>query len=248
MVDLFLGRFRSGLCLLSFFRFSSVLARCNFALFSSNHIYYMSITQSKKKREDSKLTPPHILPSIHLMMNLLLDQMLMSWILRIQHHNRLPPSLPRALIAHLERRRRNQHGQRQALRVHPRLHQLLRLAQVRIASHQCQCDAHGRDPRRRDDGVAVFAAPGLGALEGGGLLLQGFEGQGGFVAVGARGVAGELEGARGAVGGDDGGEGGGGGAEEGFHGEGEGAEGGEAGGGAVDCCYSLLGGMLVFVA
>ena len=80
------------------------------------------------------------------MMDPLLDQVLVLRIIRIQHLDRLPPPLPLARIADLKRRRRDQHRQRQPLCINPRLHEFLRLAQIRISSHQSQRDAHRRNP------------------------------------------------------------------------------------------------------
>lgn len=153
------------------------------------------------------------------MMNPLLDNMFMFRIIRIEDLHRLPPAPPLIRIAHLQRRRRDQHRERKTLRVDPRLDQLLRTTQVRIPAHERERDGDTGDPGCRDDGVAVGAAPFLEALRWGLGGFETVERELRLVPVLARGVAVPFEGARGAVGADYGGEGGGGGCEEGFHGE-----------------------------
>ena len=125
-------------------------------------------------------------------------------ILGIQHPHRLPPSLALAHIAPLERKAGNQHRQRQPLRVHPRLHQLLLARERGVAPHERKRDDHAGGPGAEDDGVPVLRDPFFGAH---GQGLQGFALRGGDfggVAEVGVGVAPLFEGAGVAVGGDDG--------------------------------------------
>jgi len=149
-------------------------------------------------------------------MNLLLNHMLVLGIIRIQNHDRLPPAAALIHIADLQRGRGNQHGQRQPLRVHSRLHQLLGRGEEFVAVDQRQRDADRGYPGGGYDGVAVLARPVFGFLEGAFVGAQRVLLDAGGVFVVARGLAVEFEAAGGAVGGDDCGEGGGGGYEEGF--------------------------------
>lgn len=88
------------------------------------------------------LTPPEILPLVPLVMNPLLNQLLVFRIVRVQDLHRLPPPLALVAVAQLKRCRRHQHRQRQALRVHTRLHQLLRAGQIRVPADQRERGSH----------------------------------------------------------------------------------------------------------
>lgn len=100
-------------------------------------------------------------------MNPLLNQPLMLRIIRIHHLNRLPASLPLRGIIRLERKRAQQRRQRQSLRIHTRLHQLLGSTHIRGPVHEDPGPGHADDPETGQDRVSVLAGPGFGALEGG---------------------------------------------------------------------------------
>ena len=151
------------------------------------------------------LTSPLILPRIPLMMNPLLNNMLMLGIIRIHHLNGLPPPPPLRRIRPLERKTRQQRRQRPSLRIHTRLDELLRAAQVGIAVDYCPGAGHGGDPEAEEERVAVLGGPFLGALEGGFVLFE--EGCAALFALEfgfLLGVVLDVESCGGAVGGDDG--------------------------------------------
>ncbi len=125
-------------------------------------------------------------------------------IVRIRIFDRLPPPLVFIPIPNLKRRRGNQHGQSQALRVHSCLHEFLRRAQIGAAADDGERRGHGSDPGKADDFVAVFFTKGHEALVGGlaGALFGAGFGGGIFELV--FGVLGFFVCARVVVGGDDG--------------------------------------------
>ena len=97
--------------------------------------------------------------------------MLVFGIFRINHLDRLPATSAVLGIVDLKRSRRDEHQQRQTLRIHTRLDKLLRPADRR-ATDQRQRYRQARHPRRRDDGVAIVAAPSLETLVSGLVLAQ----------------------------------------------------------------------------
>lgn len=153
--------------------------------------------------EQEKHTTPQILSLVSFMMNLLLNQMLMLRIIRVEHHNRLPPPLPLTRIPNLERRRRYQHRQRQPLRVNPSLHKLLRSTQIRIPPNKSQRNAHARDPAGRHNRIPVLPPPVLEPLEVGFRRAHGILVEGCPVPVMSLRIPRVLVVAGGAVGGDD---------------------------------------------
>lgn len=149
------------------------------------------------------------------MMNPLLNQLLMRRIRRIKNLNRLIIAFPTPRIRNLQSRTRNQHQQRQPLRIHTCLHEFLRRSQVPIPGHEAQADRHTEQPRGGDNWIAVFPAKGLNALPRGAVGNGLGEGARGHVLVLLElGVAGGFEATRGPVCADDGDEGAGGGHEE----------------------------------
>merc|ERR1711881_218520 len=107
---------------------------------------------------------PLILTGIPLMMYPLLNHPLMLRIPRIQHLNRLPPSLLLPRIIRLHRQTSQQHTERQSLRIHTCLYQLLRTCEIWVAMYEREGDAHGGDPGAEDDAVTVVVRPVAGAL------------------------------------------------------------------------------------
>lgn len=81
--------------------------------------------EEREQEEKGKLTSPQILSSISLVMDFLLDQMLVLWIIWVQDHDRLPAPLALVRITNLKRCRGDEHRERQSLGVHSCLHQLL---------------------------------------------------------------------------------------------------------------------------
>lgn len=98
------------------------------------------------------------------MMDPLLDQIPMGRISRINDLDHLIIASPIPRVCDLQPRARDQHQQRQALRIHTGLHKFLRGGQVAIPRDEAQADRHAEQPRRGDDGIAVFPAEGLHAL------------------------------------------------------------------------------------
>ena len=137
-------------------------------------------------------------------MDPLLNHVLVGRIIRIQNFNCLPPPLLLIPIANLKRRRRHQDCQRQALRVHSRLYDLLRRCEIGTPAYDGEGNTHGGKPGGTDDGVAVLPAPVFDLLE---TSFRGFDGLAltfGCIFVLVVGVAGGFEGTGVSVGGDDG--------------------------------------------
>jgi hypothetical protein len=139
------------------------------------------------------------------MMNLLLNNMLMLGIIRIQDLNRLPPALTLRRIRTFDCKAAQQCRQRASLRVHTSLYQLLRAAQVWVPGNEVPRPGHGRDPEAKEEGVSVLGCPGFGALVGGYIgFVEGFAL---FFALDGALLLGRVlnvVGGGGAVGGDDG--------------------------------------------
>jgi len=72
------------------------------------------------------LTSPHVFTSVSLMVYLLLNHVLMRWIVRIDHLDRLPPAFTFLRVPNLKSRRGDQDCQRKTLSIDTSLHQLLR--------------------------------------------------------------------------------------------------------------------------
>lgn len=113
------------------------------------------------------LTHPLIFTLVPLMMHPLLQHSLVRRIVRIEIFDRLPPAGPTGPIARLEGEAAQQRRQREALRVHSRLHEFLRRRQVRVAADEGEGGAHGGDPRCDEERVAVLGDPEAGALRPG---------------------------------------------------------------------------------
>ena len=103
---------------------------------------------------------------------------------RIQIPHRLPPAFALRAIAGLKRKAAEQRREREALRVHPRLHEFLGGAEIAVAADEGEGSAHGEHPGAEEERVAVLEGPGAGA---GGEGLGGAGGAGGGV-VGGGGV------------------------------------------------------------
>lgn len=180
------------------------LALLHSSLLGSDHVCEIISICLSTFQTMHQLTHPLILAWIPLMMHPLLNHPLMRRIIRIQHLDRLPPPLLLPRIIRLHRQTRQQNRQRQSLRIHSCLHQLLRARQVRVPVHERERDAHGGHPRPEDDAVSVLVAPVLRALPEGLVLIYlgaelGLRVGGLFFLWVALGV----EAAGGAVGGDD---------------------------------------------
>jgi hypothetical protein len=106
------------------------------------------------------------------MMNLLLDDVLVCRVVRIQDLDRLPPSLALRRIRALNRERREKRCQCTSLSVHTRLNELLGSAQVRVAVDHCPGAGHGGNPEAEEQRVSVLGCPFFGALYGGFVLLE----------------------------------------------------------------------------
>ena len=117
-------------------------------------------------------TSPLVLTSISLVMDALLNDVLMRGIIRIQHLDRLPPTLTLGRIGALNRKARKQGSQRAALCIHTGLDELLGAAKVGVAVDHCPGTGHGGDPEAEEQRVAVLGGPFFGALEGSFVLLQ----------------------------------------------------------------------------
>ena len=98
------------------------------------------------------------------MMDPLLDEVLVRRVVRVKHLDCLPSSLPARRIRALQRKASQQHRHRQPLRIHTRLHELLRAGEVPIAGDDAQRNAHGRDPRPKHNAISVVGRPPLDAL------------------------------------------------------------------------------------
>jgi len=98
------------------------------------------------------------------MMDPLLDKMLVRRVVRIKYLNSFPAALTARSIRALQRKASQQHSDSQTLRIHTRLHQLLRAGEVPVAGDNAQRDAHGSNPRAKHDTIAVVRSPALDAL------------------------------------------------------------------------------------
>lgn len=105
------------------------------------------------------------------MVNPLLNYPLVRRVIWIQHLDSLPSALALPQIITLERKTGNQHCQRQALRVHTRLHQLLLAGEVRISRDEAEGDGHGGYPGAHDDWVSLLGNPLLRLLACGALCI-----------------------------------------------------------------------------
>lgn len=138
-------------------------------------------------------------------MHLLFNHMLVLRVIRIQHPNRLPPALALCCIIPLDSKTREERRQRRSLRIHTRLHEFLRPAQVAVAVDGAPRAGHGGNPEAEEKRVAIFIGPVFCALEPG---FVGFVEGVAFLlalllALLLRRVF-DVIGRRGAVGGDDG--------------------------------------------
>lgn len=105
-------------------------------------------------------------------MNLLLNDVLVCRVIRIQNLDRLPPSLALRRVRALNRKRCKQRRQCTSLGVHTRLDKLLGAAQVRVAVDHCPGAGHRGDPEAKEQRVSVLGCPFFGALEAGLILLE----------------------------------------------------------------------------
>lgn len=92
--------------------------------------------------------------------------MLVGGIVGVNDHDGLPPALAALGIGGLEGGRGDEDGERQALGVHTGLDDLLAGAEVLVAVDDGHGGAHGGDPGRKHNAVAVLAAPVHEALGG----------------------------------------------------------------------------------
>lgn len=139
-------------------------------------------------------------------MDLLLNDVLVSRIIRVENLDSLPAALALVLVLGLECQTGDDNSQSQTLSVDTSLDELLLTTKVRVAADDTKSSSDGSDPRAEDDTVAVLISPihcALGErllrLE---LILKGLL----LVGVALLGMAGSLELARITIGLDDGGE------------------------------------------
>ena len=85
--------------------------------------------------------------------------MLVGRVVGVDDHDGLPPALAALGIGGLKGSRGDEDGERQALGVHTGLDELLAGAEVLVAVDDGHGGAHGGDPGREHDAVAVLAAP-----------------------------------------------------------------------------------------
>lgn len=152
------------------------------------------------------LTHPLIFTLVVLVMNLLLNDVLVSRIVRVENLDGLPAALALVLVLGLECQTSNDNSQSQTLSVDTSLNELLLTTKVRVAADNTESSSDGSDPRTKDDTVTVLISPlhcafgkRLLRLE---LVLEGLL----LIGVALLGMAGKLELARVAIGLDDGGE------------------------------------------
>lgn len=118
-----------------------------------------------------KRTLPQVLTLILLLVNLLLNKVLVLRVFGVDNHYRLPAAGARLGVLHLKGGRHDKHDDGESLRVDTRLDELLSACEILILADDRERDTHGREPRRKDDGVSVLAAPLLELLH---LRLVGF--------------------------------------------------------------------------
>jgi hypothetical protein len=147
-----------------------------------------------------------VLAIVALVVNLLLNDVLVGRVVRVEDLDGLPAALALVLVLGLESQTGNNNSQSQTLSVDTSLDELLLTTKVRVAADDTESSGDGSDPRAKDDTVAVLVSPihcALGErllrLE---LVLEGLL----LVGVALLGMAGHLELARVTIGLDDGGE------------------------------------------
>lgn len=108
------------------------------------------------------------------MMDLLLDVVLVLWIVRVYHLDRLPPPPSFRRISTLKREARQQRRQCETLGVHTRLDNLLAPAHG-AATDEGPGSRHRRDPETEQKRIPVLRRPVFRALEGGLVgFIEGF--------------------------------------------------------------------------
>lgn len=96
---------------------------------------------------------------IVLLLDLLLDQVLMGRVVGINDHDGLPPALAALGVGSLEGGRGDEDGERQALGINTGLDELLTGAEILVTVDNGHSGAHGGDPGRKNNAVAVLATP-----------------------------------------------------------------------------------------
>ena len=110
------------------------------------------------------LTPPLILPSIALVVNLLLDEPFVGRVVGVQDLDSFPSAFALVLVADLKGGGGDKYGHGQALGVDTSLHDLLRRGQVRATANDAQREGHRCQPRATDDPVSVLPTPVHGSV------------------------------------------------------------------------------------
>jgi len=143
---------------------------------------------------------------VTLVMDLLLNDVLVSRVIRVEDLDSLPSALALVLVLGLERQTGNNDSQCQTLSVDTSLDELLLTTEVGVAADNAKSTDDGSDPRAKDDTVAVLVSPVHCTLRKGLLRLELFLDGLLLVGVALFGMAGSLVLARVAIGLDDGGE------------------------------------------
>jgi hypothetical protein len=153
-----------------------------------------------------KLTHPLVLAIVALVVNLLLDDVLVGRVVRVEDLDGLPAALALVLVLGLECQTGDDNSQSQTLSVDTSLDELLLTTKVGVAADDTESSGDGGDPRAKDDTVAVPVSPVHCALRKRLLRLEFFLEGLLLVGVALLGMAGHLELARVTIGLDDCGE------------------------------------------
>lgn len=120
---------------------------------------YLSTYECKER------TSPLILTGVALVVDLLLDVVRVSGVVRVENLDRLPAAGTLVRIVGLERETGQEHRERQTLGVDTSLHQLLLAAKVWVTRDDGEGAAHGSQPCGKNDRVTVLFGPVLQLLE-----------------------------------------------------------------------------------
>jgi hypothetical protein len=140
-----------------------------------------------------KLTHPLVLAIVALVVNLLLNDVLVGRVVRVEDLDGLPAALALVLVLGLECQTGDDNSQSQTLSVDTSLDELLLTTKVGVAADDTESSGDGGDPRAKDDTVAVLVSPVHCALRKRLLRLEFFLEGLLLVGVALLGMAGHLE-------------------------------------------------------
>jgi len=103
-----------------------------------------------------RLTHPLVLAGISLVVNLLLNHVLVTWVVGVQDLDSLPSALAGTLVLGFQCQTGNDNGEGQTLRIYTSLDELLLACDVWVAADNGERGSHGGDPGPKHNAVAVL--------------------------------------------------------------------------------------------